>query len=320
MVVDPLPLDPNDIDQIAALGGVRSIVVTNRDHLRDAPALRERFGARIVTSEREAVLLGAQVDRVLHDGEAVFSGANTVLLANQKTPGEFALHLPNHRAVLVGDAIFGVPAGTLSLPPDKMYDDVQRAVLSLRRLAALQPDILLVGDGASLWSEATRAIEALLFARGGIAVNRVNVDELEYITSGTEDNKYLSSDGEVGFWIGAQRLGYQVVRIPPGVRFCPVHAEYSEEELFLVLDGTPSIRTPKETMRCRAGDFIAFPVGPNHAHQVLNESASDATVLLLGEYAKTAITYYPESEKVLVSGPDTRWMMRRASLDYYDGE
>ena len=321
VAVDPLPLDADEAEQIAALGGVASIVITNRDHLRDAPALRERFGARLVTTEREAALLELPIDRLLHDNEEIFAGAFAILLANQKTPGEFALHLPRHRAVLVGDAIFGAPAGALSLPADRMYEDVHRAVLSLRRIAALQPDVLLVGDGTSLWSGATRAIEALVFARAGIAANRINIDELDYVTSGAMNDKYLSSDGEVGFWIGAQRLGYQVVKLPPGARFCPVHAEFSEEELFLVLDGAPSIRTPKETLRCRRGDFIAFPVGSNHAHQVLNESDAEATLLLLGEYQQTAVTYYPESDKILVANPDGRWIVRRSpNLDYYDGE
>jgi uncharacterized cupin superfamily protein len=321
VAVDPVPLEAGDIEEITALGGVASVVITNRDHLRDAVALRERFGARVITSEREASLLDIPVHRVLRDGEEVFSGARTVLLSHQKTPGEFAIHLRRHRAVLVGDAIFGAPAGSLSLPADKMYDDVQRALLSLRRLASLQPEILLVGDGASLWSGATRAIEKLLFARGGIAVNRINVDELEWETDEAAGGKYRSTDGEVGFWIGARRLGYQVVKLPPGARFCPVHAEYSEEELFVVLDGTPSIRTTKETLQCRRGDFIAFPTGPDHAHQVINESAAEATLLLLGEASDPAICYYPTSDKVLVAAWGERWMMRRSpQLDYYDGE
>jgi uncharacterized cupin superfamily protein len=321
VAVDPVPPQAEDIEEITTLGGVASIVITNRDHQRESAVLRERFGAGIVASEREASLLDVPVDRVLRDGEEVFPGARAVMLSNQKTPGEFAIHLRRHRAALVGDAIFGTPAGSLSLPADKMYEDVQRAVLSLRRLASLQPEILLVGDGTSLWSGATRAIEKLLRARGGIAANRINIDELEYETSEAKDGKYRSADGEVGFWIGARRLGYQVVKLPPGARFCPVHAEYSEEELFVVLDGAPSIRTTNETLRCRRGDFIAFPTGPDHAHQLLNESSEESTLLLLGEAANPAICYYPESDKLLVVAENERWMMRRSPLlDYYDGE
>lgn len=321
VAVDPLPLDASDAEHIAALGGIAEIVVTNRDHVRDAAALRGRFGARIVTSQSEASLLGIPVDRVLGDGESVFPGAVAVVLDCQKTPGEFALHFPKLKAVLVGDAVMGAPAGTLSLLPDEKYADVGRAALALRRLVALQPDVLLVGDGAPLWSGATRALGALIFARAGIAANRINLDELVFEDIASPNPRYRSTDAEVGFWIGAERLGYQVVKLLPGARFCPVHAELSEEELFIVLDGEPSIRTSSETMRCRRGDFIAFPVGLDHDHQVINESDAEATLLLLGQNAEQALCYYPESDKLLAATSEVRWMMRRSpQLDYYEGE
>ncbi|MBV8638376.1 MAG: cupin domain-containing protein [Candidatus Eremiobacteraeota bacterium] len=321
IAVDPVALESDDIEQITALGGIAEIVVTNRDHLRETAALRELFRARVVTSAVEAPLLGLPVDRTVNDGEQLFPGANAVALNHQKTPGEFAIHIPKLRTVLVGDAIIGAPAGSLSLLPDEKYGDVVQAALGLRRVWALQPDVLLVGDGTSLWSGATRAIGTLLFKRAGIAVNRINLDELRYEYSEDGNGKYRSSDGEVGYFIGAERLGYQVVKLPPGARFCPVHAEFSEEELFVVLEGTPSIRTVRETLQCRKGDFIAFPVGPDHAHQVLNESSVEAMILLLGQNMADAVCYYPESEKVLIATPQVRWMVRNApQLDYFDGE
>jgi uncharacterized cupin superfamily protein/glyoxylase-like metal-dependent hydrolase (beta-lactamase superfamily II) len=321
VAVDPLPMKDDEAEAVSALGGLAWIVVTNRDHVRDAASLQERFGAKIATSAAEAPLLGIAVDRELRDGEEIFPGAFAVALEHQKTPGEFALHLRAQQALLVGDALIGAPAGALSLLPDAMYADVAAAVLALRRLWALQPKTLLLGDGASLWSDATAAIGKLLLQRGGIAVNRINLDELRYEASCEKSGKYRSQDAEVGFFIGAQRLGYQVVKLPPGARFCPVHAEYTEEELFFVLDGSPSIRTPSETLPLRAGDFIAFPSGPDHAHQVLNQSEAEATVLLLGENQAQAICYYPESDKVLIADPRKRWLLRGApQLDYYDGE
>jgi uncharacterized cupin superfamily protein len=321
VAVDPLALEPSDAEHVEALGGIAEIVLTNRDHLREAPSLVARFGARIVTSAREAPLLDIPVDRVVADGEQVFEGAHAVWLDHQKTPGEFAVHLPKEKAVLVGDAILGAPAGALSLLPDEKYAEPVRAALALRRLLALQPHVLLVGDGAPLWSGATRALGSLLFARAGIAANRINLDELRFEEIAAPNPRYRSNDAEVGFWIGAERLGYQVVKLPPGARFCPVHAELSEEELFVVLDGEPSIRTLSETMRCRKGDFIAFPVGLAHAHQVLNESDEPATLLLLGQNQEEALCYYPESDKLLAATAEVRWMMRRSpQLDYYEGE
>lgn len=286
---------------------------------RSAATLRERFGARLATSEREAPLFDVPLDRTLADGEEVFAGARVVLLEHQKTAGEFALHLYEQNALVVGDALVGAPAGSLSLMPDEKYADVGRAVLGLRQLWALQPEVLLLGDGASLWQGATPAIGAALFARGGIAVNRINLDELVY--EEFAHPRFHSFAAEVGQLIGGVHLGYRVVKLPPGSRFCPVHAEFSEEELFFVFDGEPSIRTPNEVMRCRKGDFIAFPAGPTHAHQVINQSDADATLLLLGENARQNIVYYTESDKLLASTRDVRWMVRNApQLDYFDRE
>src|SRR5579864_5324011 len=67
VAVDPLPLDESSVEEIARRGGVHTIVVTNRDHERDARALRERFGARLMASAAEANLLGIAVDATFHD-------------------------------------------------------------------------------------------------------------------------------------------------------------------------------------------------------------------------------------------------------------
>lgn len=322
VAVDPLPLEAGQLEQLVSLSGLSWIVITNRDHVRGAAVLRERFGARIATSEAEAPSIGIPVDRVLHDGETAFPGAIVVALQHQKTPGEFALHLAEQKALLVGDALIGAPAGALSLLPDECYADVLQSVLALRRLWALKPEVLLLGDGTPLFSGATRAIGALLFARSGLAVNRINLDELPREGYASPDGKFRSEDGDIDPLIGAEHLGYQVVTLEPGARFCPLHAHFREEELFIVLEGTPSIRTERETLRCRAGDFIAFPVGREHAHQLVNESAANAIVILLAAAQPEEIVYYPDSDKLSARyAPDARYRVRASpQLEYFDGE
>ncbi len=322
VAVDPVPPEQDDVEHMASLGGIAWIVVTNRDHLRDTIALRERFGAHVATSSKEAKALGTSVERILENDDEAFRGASVVALERQKTPGEFALHLAAFQTILVGDALIGTPAGALSLLSDACYADVKEAALALRVLWSLRPHALLVGDGSSLFSGATKAIGNVLFARAGLAANRINLDELRYDDyAGPEGSAFRSSDAEVGYWIGAERVGYQVVKLQPGARFCPLHAEYTEEELFLVLDGAPSIRTKTETLQCRRGDFIAFPIGPEHAHQVINESNAEATILLLGEEASQTLCYYPDSDKLLATAPGERWMLRASPrLEYFDGE
>ena len=323
VAVDPLPLDDASLDDVARLGGVQTIVLTNRDHERDAGSWRERFGARVVASAPEASSFTIPVDATFDYGAEVFAGAFAVALPNGKTPGEVALHLPAAKAAVVGDAVLGTPAGRLSLLPAEKLRDRVAFVLTLRRLWALQLDTLLLCDGQPIFGNADRAIGSLLEREGGPAVHRMNVDEVEYAV--VRPGKYATGDGEVGLLLGARQLGYRVARIPPGQAFCPLHWHVRAEEFFYVIDGRPSIRTLDGTFQCRPGDFIAFPPREAGAHQVLNESDESCVVLMAGmEEAAVQLEacFYPDSDKVGMWTSEKRLRMLRASpdLNYYDGE
>jgi uncharacterized cupin superfamily protein len=314
---DPLSTDDAENAEIEALGGVAVILLTNRDHERGAAALRERFGARILASRAEAELFRLPVDGVFDAGDVV-PGITALALQGAKTPGEVAFFLPDLGVAVVGDAVLGEPAGELSFLPDATPADPGALTLSLRRLWALQPRALLLGDGVSLFADVDERLGALLETRGGPALNRINFDELEWEAFNDVNGRYRGEDAEIGFMIGARRLGYRAVRLPAGARYCPMHAHDREEEVFWVIEGEPSIRTPRGTLRLRAGDVMAFPAGDRGTHQLLNESDAPCTVMLLGMNEPDEIAYYPDSQKVLLRR--RRLLTRVDRLDYYDGE
>lgn len=308
VAVDPLPLDDQSLEQIAKLGGVRTIVITNRDHERAAQALRDRFGA---------------IDAKLEPESEVFLGAYVVPLPHGKTEDEVALYFPDSQAAVVGDALIGAPAGALSLLPAEKLADRERFISTLRRLWGFQLKTLLLGDGQPLFRGADAAIGALLEREGGPALHRVNLDEIEFRAA--RHGKYACDDGEIGLPLGARDLGYRVARIPPGKAFCPLHWHVRCEEFFYVIEGRPSIRTLKGSFECRPGDFIAFPTGERGAHQLLNESSEPALVLLVGMEDSAAgleACFYPDSDKVGLWTAERSLGLIRSSpkLDYYDGE
>jgi uncharacterized cupin superfamily protein len=305
VAVDPLEADGEVLEWMASLGGVHTIVITNRDHQRAAPSLASRFRCRIVDAAK--------------DGEEVFPGAFAVPVPFGKSP-EFAVHLRAYHAAIIGDALIGSPAGSLSLLPDEKLEDPQRFVFALRRIWGLQLEALLLGDGQPLFSGADALLGALLEKRGGAAVNRINLDELTFAPRGGPE-KYVCEDGEAGLLIGARQLGYRVVRIAPGKAFCPLHWHEANEEFFYVMEGTPSIRTGRGTIVCRPGDFIAFPCGERGAHQVINESARQCLVLLAGMNQTLEACFYPDSNKVMVQREAGRLLVRSSpAIGYFDGE
>lgn len=326
VAIDPLPLDEQSMDELAELGGVHTIVLTNRDHQRGTAALRARFGSRVLVPALEAALFSVQIDATFSHGDEVFAGAFAIALPHGKTAGEVALHVPAAKAAVVGDALIGAPAGALNLLPDEKLDDPKRFVLALRRLWALQLKTLLLCDGQPLFAGADDAIASLLETRGGADVNRINTGDIDYTFDEREGPaQYGVHDGEVGLLIGARKLGYRLAKIPPGRVFCPLHWHVAAEEFFYVVEGRPSIRTLRETIECRPGDFIAFPVGERGAHQLRNDSSEPCLVLLAGmEEAAVNLEacFYPDSDKVGLWTPEERLRMLRASpdLDYFDGE
>jgi uncharacterized cupin superfamily protein/glyoxylase-like metal-dependent hydrolase (beta-lactamase superfamily II) len=317
LLVDPLPLQEPDAEQIEAAGGVAWIVITNRDHERAARAAAERFGAPIAASEADSNEMAVDVERTLCDRDEIGS-ASVIALEGLKTAGEFALHLPQRQTILVGDALWGDPAGTLRMMDDAKLIDPLRAARSLRKLRAVHPRHILVGDGAAIFDRAYEAINACLEARAGADTNVINIDELPFALSSGPAN-YNVDDVEIGFRLGAERLGYRATRLEPGAAFCPTHWHTAEEELFIVWDGTPTIESPHGSVLLRRGDFVAFPTREFGAHKLVNHSDAPATVILIANANPNDVCFYPDSKKLLVEVTDTL-VRSEPILDYYDGE
>ena len=322
VAVDPLPLDERDAAEIEARGGLAWVVVTNRDHERAAADVAKRFGAKVAASEADAPLLRVPVDRKLEYGDRI-GPATVIALDGLKTAGEIALLLPALRTLILGDALWGDPAGSLRLLPDEKLLDPRQAALSIRRLRALRPLHIFMGDGSPIIGTGYESLNACLEARGDVELQRVNFDELAFRTypsSEPEPPEYAPVKwAEVGQLIGATHLGYAATRMPPGTKFCPLHWHTAEEELFIVWEGTPTLRTPHGTTVLRRGDIIAFPTRAFGAHQLINEADTDAVLLLIANSSPYDNCFYPDSNKVLVEA--TGLIVRAApELNYYDGE
>jgi uncharacterized cupin superfamily protein len=62
----------------------------------------------------------------------------------------------------------------------------------------------------------------------------------------------------LGERIGSCELGASVYELPPGKRTCPYHAHFGNEELLIVLDGRPTLRTEAGEQVLGPGDAPLF--------------------------------------------------------------
>jgi uncharacterized cupin superfamily protein len=80
---------------------------------------------------------------------------------------------------------------------------------------------------------------------------------------------------------GAQELGATLFEIDPGGAISPYHLHHGNEELLLVLSGTPRLRTPEGVRALEPGAVVAFPRGPAGAHRVFNLADEPARVVIV---------------------------------------
>jgi glyoxylase-like metal-dependent hydrolase (beta-lactamase superfamily II) len=161
VAIDPVPFTEEVATAISAWGVPALCVVTNRDHERAADALRTRWGARVLVPWADAQTMTLVGDDVIGDGDELAGALRVVAVKAAKSPGELAIHWPARRILVLGDAAIGRPAGALSMLPAEKLPDLVAARAGVARLADLEAEVVLVGDGDDLLSGGSAALRAL---------------------------------------------------------------------------------------------------------------------------------------------------------------
>ena len=104
----------------------------------------------------------------------------------------------------------------------------------------------------------------------------------------------------VGAQAGARELAANVYELDPGAVGSPLHVHHANEELLLVLAGTPSLRGPDGTQLLTVGAVVAFPRGQAGAHSLVNRSDARVRYLVLSTTNRPDVVEYPDTGATLV--------------------
>jgi uncharacterized cupin superfamily protein len=102
------------------------------------------------------------------------------------------------------------------------------------------------------------------------------------------------SAAAVGRRAGAEALGATVYELEPGARWADLHVHYANEELIVVLSGTPTVHTLEGSRRLDPGDVVACPRGRRGAHRLENASEEAARVMIVSTMVMPEVVEYPE--------------------------
>jgi uncharacterized cupin superfamily protein len=152
---------------------------------------------------------------------------------------------------------------------------------------------------------------------------RLNIGSPEFQYDADDPEGFRAGMFRFGPQLGAKESGSTVYELPPGQAICPYHYEYGEEEWLLVLEGTPTLRTPEGEVEIGPWEMVFFPPGPGGAHSLRNATAAAVRVLMFSTRKEIAVAVYPDSDKigVFTGNRDDDIMVRRTSgVPYFDGE
>lgn len=159
VLIDPVPFDEAAIER---LGAPTEVIITNKDHRRASPRARERWGAKVLVHALDAPLMDGPVDGTFADGDLLGGALQVVHLVDQKSPGECGLLWTARRVLFLGDGLWGKPPGQLTMLPDAKYARPAAARAGLQRLADLNVEAILMGDGAPILSGGAEVLRRTL--------------------------------------------------------------------------------------------------------------------------------------------------------------
>ena len=153
----------------------------------------------------------------------------------------------------------------------------------------------------------------------------VNIEHPQY-DEPRDGEGFSCSRARISRQAGAERLGVSLWEVPPGQAAYPYHAHLTEEELVIVLEGSPSLRTPAGWRELEQGEVVSFLRGEEGAHQIVNRTDDPVRFLAFSTNGDPDIVLQLDSGKVGAferqpAGGGLRvWFRREDEVGYYDGE
>jgi uncharacterized cupin superfamily protein len=155
------------------------------------------------------------------------------------------------------------------------------------------------------------------------AVPNINEPEWDEIR---ERPGFLARRARLGYQLGSERLGISLWELEAGECAYPYHYHLTEEEVLIVLEGSPVLRTPDGWQELRQGDVVSFPRGERGGHQLHNRSDGVVRFLAVSTNGEPDLVLYPDSGTVganerLPGGGGMKLMFREAdAVAYGEGE
>ena len=116
-----------------------------------------------------------------------------------------------------------------------------------------------------------------------------------------------------------ENLNFDIRLLNPGQCSAPYHFHKYAEELFLIMSGESTLRTPNGFEIVKSGDMMFFEKGESGAHQLYNHTDSPCQFLDVRAYIGFDLCEYPDSNKMFIA-PSNEIFDKDSTVNYFKGE
>jgi uncharacterized cupin superfamily protein len=95
----------------------------------------------------------------------------------------------------------------------------------------------------------------------------------------------------------SDRLGATLYELGPG-NFVVFHFHHAWDELLIVLRGRPTLRTHEGERQLKEGEVVFFPVGPDGAHGLRNDTESAVRYVMASTRGSPEVVEYPDLKQI----------------------
>ena len=120
---------------------------------------------------------------------------------------------------------------------------------------------------------------------------------------------------------GEGRINVNFYTLEPGKRNYPYHQHFGREEVFYIISGSATLKTPRGNREVTEGDVIVIPANSNGAHMLTNTSKEMFSYLDVDTISSSDVVVYPDSGNVRVlTGDMQKTFKLETEVNYLDGE
>lgn len=149
----------------------------------------------------------------------------------------------------------------------------------------------------------------------------LKADQREYQESPNKiDNYKIFTDlSRMKKGLNPENLNFDLRQLNPDQYSAPYHFHRYAEELFMIISGSATLRTPNGLEIVKSGDLIFFEKGKTGAHQLFNHTTETCIYLDIRTYIGYDIAEFPDSDKILIA-PTFEIFNKDSQPGYFDGE